>query len=132
LGYISGQQSFKKPLSAKEEREALLKMSEGDEEARHRLIEHNMRLVVHIARKYKVLGSTFDDLISIGSVGLIKAVRSFDMHTGTPLSTYAARCIEKTILSYWLVLKMLMEGKASVLRSLAFGMYGNGLMMDCS
>lgn len=71
------------------------KVSQGDEEARQMLIEHNMRLVVHIARKYKVPGSTFDDLISIGSVGLIKAIRSFDLHTGTPLSTYAARCIEK-------------------------------------
>ncbi len=108
LGYISGQQSFKKPLSAKEEREALQKMSEGDDDARQKLIEHNMRLVVHIARKYKVPGSTFDDLISIGAVGLIKAVRSFDMRTGTSLSTYAARCIEKPILPlrllrlYWL------------------------------
>lgn len=98
LGYISGQQSFKKPLSAKEERETLLRMSEGDDDARQKLIEHNMRLVVHIARKYKIPGSTFDDLLSIGAVGLIKAVRSFDMRTGTSLSTYAARCIENEIL----------------------------------
>ncbi len=99
LGYISGQQSFKKPLSPKEEREALMQMREGDDAARQKLIEHNMRLVVHIARKYKVPGHTFDDLISIGAVGLIKAVKSFDMRTGTSLSTYAARCIEKPILS---------------------------------
>ena len=98
LGYISGQQSFKKPLTVREERETLQKMQEGSDEARQKLIEHNMRLVVHIARKYKVPGSTFDDLISIGSVGLIKAVRSFDIRMGAPLSTYAARCIENEIL----------------------------------
>ncbi|MEG2315183.1 MAG: RNA polymerase sporulation sigma factor SigK [Clostridia bacterium] len=98
LGYISGHQSFLKPLSAEEEHSALLRMREGDDEARQSLIEHNMRLIVHIARKYKVPGCTFDDLISIGAVGLIKAVRSYDMHTGTSLSTYAARCIENEIL----------------------------------
>ncbi|NLO84694.1 MAG: RNA polymerase sporulation sigma factor SigK [Clostridiales bacterium] len=98
LGYISGRQSFPKPLSPKEEREALVSMSEGDEDARQKLIEHNMRLIVHIARKYKVPGCTFDDLISIGAVGLIKAVRSYKMDSGTSLSTYAARCIENEIL----------------------------------
>lgn len=98
LGYISGRQSFQKPLSPAEEREALVRMREGDENARQMLVEHNMRLIVHIARKYKVPGCTFDDLISIGSVGLIKAVRSYDMDTGTSLSTYAARCIENEIL----------------------------------
>ncbi len=89
LGYLSGRQSFLKPLSPEEERAALLRMREGDETARQ---------IVHIARKYKVPGCTFDDLISIGSVGLIKAVRSYDMRTGTSLSTYAARCIENEIL----------------------------------
>ncbi|MDD3334013.1 MAG: RNA polymerase sporulation sigma factor SigK [Eubacteriales bacterium] len=98
LGYISGRQSFKKPLSPPEEKAALLRMREGDEEARQMLIEHNMRLIVHIARKYKIPGCTFDDLISIGAVGLIKAVKSFDMDTGASLSTYAARCIENEIL----------------------------------
>ncbi|MBE5816059.1 MAG: sigma-70 family RNA polymerase sigma factor [Clostridiales bacterium] len=98
LGYISGSQNFKKPLSAAEEREMLLRMKKGDEEARQLLIEHNMRLIVHIARKYKIPGCTFDDLISIGAVGLIKAVRSYDMDAGTSLSTYAARCIENEIL----------------------------------
>ena len=98
LGYISGSQNFKKPLSAAEEREMLLRMKKGDEEARQLLIEHNMRLIAHIARKYKIPGCTFDDLISIGAVGLIKAVRSYDMDAGTSLSTYAARCIENEIL----------------------------------
>ena len=98
LGYISGRQSFQKPLSALEEREALARMKEGDEDARQMLIEHNMRLIVHIARKYKVPGCTFDDLISIGAIGLIKAVRSYDPDAGTSLSTYAACCIENEIL----------------------------------
>ena len=89
LGYLSGRQSFLKPLSPQEEREALMRMRDGDDDARQML---------HIARKYKVPGCTFDDLISIGSVGLIKAVRSYDMRTGTSLSTYAARCIENEIL----------------------------------
>lgn len=98
LGYISGRQSFPKPLDPEEEREALLRMREGDEDARQKLIEHNMRLIVHVARKYKIPGCTFDDLISIGSIGLIKAVRSYDMNAGTSLSTYAARCIENELL----------------------------------
>ena len=98
LGYISGRQSFLKPLSPDEERETLIDMQEGDESAREKLIEHNMRLIVHIARKYKVPGCTFDDLISIGAIGLIKAVRSYDLNSGTSLSTYAARCIENEIL----------------------------------
>lgn len=98
LGYISSRQSFQKPMTPEEERNALLRMREGDEEARQMLIERNMRLIVHIARKYKVPGCTFDDLISIGAIGLIKAVRSYDMNTGTSLSTYAARCIENEIL----------------------------------
>ncbi len=98
LGYISGRQSFQKPMSPYEEREALARMKEGDETARQELIERNMRLIVHIARKYKVPGCTFDDLISIGAIGLIKAVRSYDPDAGTSLSTYAARCIENEIL----------------------------------
>ena len=98
MGYISGRQCFRKPLSPDEERETLVRMREGDESAREMLIEHNMRLIVHIARKYKVPGCTFDDLISIGAIGLIKAVRSYDMDSGTTLSTYAARCIENEIL----------------------------------
>ena len=98
LGYISGSQNFKKPLGATEEKEALQRMQQGDEDARQMLIEHNMRLIVHIAKKYKIPGCTFDDLISIGAVGLIKAVRSYKLDSGTSLSTYAARCIENEIL----------------------------------
>ena len=98
MGYISGRQTFQKPMTPDEEREALARMRDGDETARQELIERNMRLIVHIARKYKVPGCTFDDLISIGAIGLIKAVRSYDPNAGTSLSTYAARCIENEIL----------------------------------
>ena len=98
MGYISGRQCFLKPLGPEEERDALVRMRDGDDHAREMLIEHNMRLIVHIARKYKVPGCTFDDLISIGAIGLIKAVRSYDLNSGTTLSTYAARCIENEIL----------------------------------
>jgi len=73
-------------------------MHQGDEEARNRLIEHNMRLVAHIARKYSIPGQEPDDLISIGSIGLIKAVSTFKRDSGTQLATYAARCIENEIL----------------------------------
>ena len=100
LGYISGRQSFPKPLSPEEERDALLKMREGDENARQQLIEHNMRLIVHVARKYKIPGCTFDDLISIGTIGLIKAVNTFTPERNIKLATYASRCIGNEILMY--------------------------------
>ena len=100
LGYISGRQNFPKPLNAEEEREALLRMREGDEDARQKLIEHNMRLIVHVARKYKIPGCTFDDLISIGSIGLIKAVNTFTPERSIKLATYASRCIGNEILMY--------------------------------
>ena len=98
LGYVTGKSEFPKPLSRKEEDEALRLMQQGDDEARKRLITHNLRLVSHIARKYQVPGYGADDLISIGVIGLIKAVNSYNSHSGTSLGTYAARCIENEIL----------------------------------
>lgn len=98
LGYVTGQSSFPKPLSRSEEAACLTAMAQGDEEARRRLIEHNLRLAAHIARKYTVPGCTQEDLVSIGTVGLIKAVQSYKKDCGTSLSTYAARCIENEIL----------------------------------
>lgn len=93
--------SFPKPLSAKQEREALEKMKQGDRAARDKLIEHNLRLVVHIIKKYYSGYSEQEDLISIGTIGLIKAVNSFDSDKGTRFATYAARCIENEILMYF-------------------------------
>lgn len=92
---------FPKPLSKKEEEEAVQKTVDGDKQARDLLIKHNLRLVVHIIKKYYAGYSDQDDLISIGTVGLIKGINSFRPEKGTKLATYAARCIENEILMYF-------------------------------
>lgn len=99
--HIEGAGSFPKPLSAADEREALEKMSKGDKAAREKLIEHNLRLVAHIIKKYYSNYSDQDDLISIGTIGLIKGINTFDYTKGTRLATYAARCVENEILMYF-------------------------------
>lgn len=99
--HIEGAGSFPKPLSAKEEREALARFQAGDLTARDTLIEHNLRLVAHIIKKYYASYSDQDDLISIGTIGLIKGVNTFNGERGTRLATYAARCIENEILMYF-------------------------------
>ena len=91
--------SFPRPLSAAEERECLDRLAQGDPEARNTLIEHNLRLVAHIVKKYYAQSADQDDLISIGTIGLIKGISSFDPTKGARLATYAARCIENSILS---------------------------------
>ena len=96
---LSGSGSFPKPLTAAEEREYLNRYAQGDQEARNALIEHNLRLVAHVAKKYYIQSGEQDDLISIGTIGLIKAITSFDGSKGARLATYAARCIENAILS---------------------------------
>ncbi len=99
-------QSFPPPLSAAEERECFKRMHEnGDEEARAKLIEHNLRLVSHIVRKYYGSKGSADELLSIGSVGLIKAIDTFDNSNGARLGTYAARCIQNEVLMYFRTLK---------------------------
>ncbi len=98
FGYVSSRSAFPKPLSPVEERACIRRMKEGDDAARRKLIEHNLRLVAHIARKYTVPGYDSDDLISIGTIGLIKAVGTFKPDSGATLSTYASRCIENEIL----------------------------------
>lgn len=90
--------SFKKPLKAEEERKYLKMYRDGDETARATLIEHNLRLVAHIVKKYNSQDRDLDDLISIGTIGLIKAVNTFDEKKGGRLVTYAARCIENELL----------------------------------
>ncbi|MDP4108822.1 MAG: RNA polymerase sporulation sigma factor SigK [Bacillota bacterium] len=97
--------SFPRPLSAKEEFEALEKASEGDIAARNKLIEHNLRLVAHVIKKYYSATNDQDDLISIGTIGLIKAISTFNVKKGARLSTYAARCIENEILMYFRTLR---------------------------
>ena len=98
---LSGGGSFPKPLSAAEEAEYLDRFSKGDPEARNILIERNLRLVAHIVKKYYAQSSDQEDLISIGTIGLIKGISSFDAAKGARLATYAARCIENEILMYF-------------------------------
>ena len=98
LGYVTGRSEFPKQLPRAEEEALVRRMAEGDDNARQVLITHNLRLVSHIARKYTVPGHGQDDLISIGVIGLIKAVNSYKPGSGTSLGTYAARCIENEIL----------------------------------
>ena len=100
VGYISSSQMFPEPLSAEEEKLALIHMSEGDEEARNLLIERNLRLVAHVCKKYCNTNVDQDDLLSIGTIGLIKGINSFNTEKGTRLSTYASRCIDNEILMY--------------------------------
>lgn len=90
--------TFKKPLSLEDEKYYLAKYREGDMEARNLLIEHNLRLVAHVAKKYQAPEQDTDDLISIGIIGLIKAVMTFDSEKNSRLGTYAARCIENELL----------------------------------
>ena len=96
--YITGSSSFPQPLCEEEEKSYLAKFKEGDLQAKGILVERNLRLVAHIVKKYSYPGKDVDDLISIGTVGLIKAIDSFDTSKGTRLATYAARCIENEIL----------------------------------
>ena len=96
---LSNGGSFPKPLTAAEEREWLARLSNGDPKARNVLIERNLRLVAHIVKKYYTQSAEQEDLISIGTIGLIKAISTFNPSKGVRLATYAARCIENAILS---------------------------------
>ena len=97
--------SFPKPLSAEEEKKYLDLWQQGDEEARNTLIELNLRLVAHIVKKYYTSSADVDDLISIGTIGLIKGVSSYKSDKGVRLATYASRCIENEVLMYFRALK---------------------------
>lgn len=98
LGYIQSSNLFPEPLSSEEEKIYLEKMIAGDIEARNILIERNLRLVAHIAKKYSWSNIDQDDLISIGTIGLIKGINSFNLDKNIKLATYTARCIENEIL----------------------------------
>lgn len=100
VGYIQSGNLFPEPLTSEEEKIYLEKMKNGDENARNILIEHNLRLVAHVAKKYSSSNVEQDDLISIGSIGLIKGINSFDVGKNFKLATYIAKCIENEILMY--------------------------------
>lgn len=99
--HVSPGNHFPKPLSAEEERLCFQKMEQGDLSARARLIEHNLRLVAHVVKKYCPSITDQEDFVSIGSIGLIKAVSTFDYHKGARFATYASRCIENEILMHF-------------------------------
>lgn len=98
FGYITNGSSFPQPLGKEEEAELIQKCKDGDLEARNILIERNLRLVAHVIKKYKTVGIDQEDLISIGTIGLIKAVSTFDNTKGIRLATYAAKCIDNEVL----------------------------------
>ena len=100
VGYISNNSLFPEPLSAEDEKKYLERLAKGDEEARNILIEKNLRLVAHVCKKYSIPNLDQDDLISIGTIGLIKGINSFNLNKGVRLATYVARCIENEILMY--------------------------------
>lgn len=99
--HVCGGGSFPKPLSEKQEKIYLERCANGDKEARNKLVEHNLRLVAHIIKKYYGAQSEQDDLVSIGTIGLIKAVDTYDMNKNIRLSSYASRCIENEILMHF-------------------------------
>lgn len=98
--YISGAQTLPPPLSQEEEKDVMQKLSSGDEKAKELLIVHNLRLVVYIAKKFENTNVNIEDLISIGTIGLIKAVNTFSIDRNIKFATYASRCIENEILMY--------------------------------
>ncbi len=100
VGYISNNNLFPEPLSSDEEKIYIEKCEQGDEDARNILIERNLRLVAHVCKKYSTSNIEQDDLISIGTIGLIKGIKSFDSNKGVRLATYASRCIENEILMH--------------------------------
>lgn len=124
FGMLSGPGgSFPKPLTREEEKINIEKMKQGDDAARQTLITHNLRLVSHIANKYTVPGYTKEDLVSVGAVGLTKAVNTFKPENGSPLGTYAARCIENEIL---MLLRASKKYKGDVSLSDPIGTDGEG------
>ena len=125
---LSGGGSFPKPLSAAEEREWLARYARGDPEARNVLIERNLRLVAHIIKKYYTQNADQEDLVSIGTIGLIKGVSSFDPTKGARLATYAARCIENEILMYFRSQKKL-QSEVSLSESIDSDKEGEALQL---
>ena len=99
--HIADSESFPKPLTKSQEKEYLEKAAKGDINARNVLVEHNLRLVAHIIKKYYQNSSGQDDLVSIGTIGLIKAINTYDIDKNIKLSSYASRCIENEILMHF-------------------------------
>ena len=130
LRLSGGGGSFPRPLKAAEEREYLERAAQGDLEARNILVEHNLRLVAHIVKKYYAQSGDQDDLISIGTIGLIKGISTFKADKNVRLATYASRCIENEILMHFRAQKKL-QGEVSLSDTMENGGDGNSLsLMD--
>lgn len=127
-GYLNGGCAFPKPLSESEETECIQKMALGDKQARNTLIEHNLRLVAHIAKKYSTENNA-EDLISIGTIGLIKGINTFNSDKNPKLATYIARCIENEILMYMRSLKK-QSCEISIDESIGTDKEGNSLSLS--
>lgn len=127
VSYISNN-AFPQPLSEQEEAHYIALMQEGDEEARNILVEHNLRLVAHIIKKFEGTGEDNDDLISIGTIGLIKAINTFNPNKGTRLATYAARCIENEILMHLRSIKKT-KGEVSIHDPIGVDREGNEITL---
>ena len=120
--------TFPQPLDEAGERECLRKIKSGDEEAKNILIERNLRLVAHVIKKYEGTGEDVEDLISIGTIGLIKAINTFDESRGTRLATYAARCIENEVLMHLRNLKKT-RAEVSIYDPIGFDKEGNEISL---
>ncbi len=118
-------QVFKEPLTSEEEHECIIKMLNHDEEARAKLIEHNLRLVAHIVKKFDVKDTDTDDLISIGTIGLIKGVDSYNLEKNIKLTTYIAKCIQNEILMYFRSIKGEANKNVSLNESICYDKDGN-------
>lgn len=125
---LNGGGSFPKPLTAEEERTYLARMEQGDRSARDALIERNLRLVAHVVKKYYCTQSNQEDLLSIGTIGLIKGISTFQPSRGARLATYAARCIENEILMYFRSQKKT-QSEVSLADSIDTDKEGNALQL---
>ena len=129
FGYLNNQ-VFPQPLEAEEEKNYLDKLQQGSFEARNKLIEHNLRLVAHVVRKYETSGEDMEDLISIGTIGLIKAIKTYNHDRGVRLATYAARCIENEVLMHLRNIRKLRQ-EVSIYDPIGFDKEGNEIsLMD--
>lgn len=127
FGYLNNQ-VFPQPLDEEEERMYLEQLKEGNEEARNKLIEHNLRLVAHVVRKYESSGEDMEDLISIGTIGLIKAIKTYKDDKGVRLATYAARCIENEVLMHLRNIKKVKQ-EVSIYDPIGYDKEGNEISL---
>ncbi|HNX27859.1 MAG TPA: RNA polymerase sporulation sigma factor SigK [Syntrophomonadaceae bacterium] len=127
FAYLNNQ-VFPHPLEEAEEKECLDLMKNGSEDARNRLIEHNLRLVAHVVRKYESSGEDMEDLISIGTIGLIKAIKTYNDERGVRLATYAARCVENEVLMHLRNIKKLKK-EVSLYDPIGYDKEGNEISL---